>query len=225
MKSLILSVAAAALIFAAPSAFAAPDHRDGGQGGGHPAGNAHDSGHAASAHAATSNVAHTSSGGMNREMHMRTETSGTTRSHSMMNTTTSHGAGFNAQTRGNNNDRNTTRNYNNNNSNNHNYSNNNNRGSANGHANFNRHNVAAQHHYHYSGGAYRGPSGYSYRRWSYGEMLPSIYWGRDYWIDDYSDYGLGYPPPGCVWVRYGDDAVLIDQYSGEILEVVYGQFY
>lgn len=221
MKSLILSVVVAALIFAAPSAFA-QDHKDDAHGGGHPASGAHGGGHAAvaqhaaPARAATSHVTHT--GGMNREM-MATPT----QSHRTMKTTTSHGAA--AQTRANNNNRNNTRNSSNNNSNNRTYSNNNARGGTNGPANFNRRNVTAQHHYHYSSGAYRGPSGYSYRRWSYGEMLPSIYWGRSYWIGDYYDYGLSEPPPGCVWVRYGDDAVLIDEDSGEILEVVYGQFY
>lgn len=92
------------------------------------------------------------------------------------------------------------------------------------HANFNRRNVTASHHYRYRGGAYSGPSGYSYRRWSYGQVLPSIYISQNYWISDYEDYGLQDPPPGTVWVRYGDDALLIDQYTGEILEVVYDQF-
>ena len=41
----------------------------------------------------------------------------------------------------------------------------------------------------------------------------------------YGYYGLPYPPPGTVWVRYGDDALLIDQYTGEIVEVIYGLFY
>jgi Ni/Co efflux regulator RcnB len=55
--------------------------------------------------------------------------------------------------------------------------------------------------------------------------LPSIFWANNYWINDYYDYGLGAPPPGTVWVRYGSDAILIDRYTGEILEVVYDQFY
>ena len=86
-------------------------------------------------------------------------------------------------------------------------------------------NVTASRHFHYRGGAYRGPAGYSYRRWSYGQTLPSIYFAQNYWIDDYSYYGLAYPPEDAVWVRYGPDALLIDRDSGAILEVVYGQFY
>ena len=52
-----------------------------------------------------------------------------------------------------------------------------------------------------------------------------MFFGQNYWLYDYSDYGLPYPPPGAAWVRYGPDALMIDQYSGEIIEVVYGAFY
>jgi Ni/Co efflux regulator RcnB len=93
------------------------------------------------------------------------------------------------------------------------------------HGNFNRRNVHAQHHYRYRGGEWRWPSGHHYRRWTFGMTLPSIFWASNYWINDYYYYGLGAPPPGTVWVRYGSDAILIDRYTGEILEVVYGQFY
>jgi Ni/Co efflux regulator RcnB len=74
-------------------------------------------------------------------------------------------------------------------------------------------------------GSYERPRGFYYRRWSFGEFLPALFWTQNYWLYDYGDYGLPYPPPGCVWVRYGDDALLIDQYTGEIVEVIYGLFY
>jgi Ni/Co efflux regulator RcnB len=99
----------------------------------------------------------------------------------------------------------------------------NNRGSWRG--NFNRRNVHAQHHYRWRGNTWRWPSGHHYQRWTFGMTLPSLFWASNYWINDYYDYGLGAPPPGTVWVRYGDDAILIDRYTGEILEVVYDQFY
>ena len=38
-------------------------------------------------------------------------------------------------------------------------------------------------------------------RWIYGEILPAPLLGRDYWINDYFDYGLMPPPParsGCA---------------------------
>jgi Ni/Co efflux regulator RcnB len=77
----------------------------------------------------------------------------------------------------------------------------------------------------FSFGGYVRPEGWYYRRWSYGEFLPWLFWTQNYWLSDYSYFGLPYPPPGCVWVRYGDDALLIDRYTGEIVEVIYGLFY
>jgi Ni/Co efflux regulator RcnB len=78
---------------------------------------------------------------------------------------------------------------------------------------------------HFQAGSYRAPQGYPYRRWSWGQRLPAAYFGRDYWIGDYSSYGLFAPPYGFVWVRFGPDALLIDEYWGEIVQVVYGLFY
>jgi Ni/Co efflux regulator RcnB len=86
-----------------------------------------------------------------------------------------------------------------------------------------RKNITAHHRYH--NGTYDAPQGYSYHRYSYGDRLPGGYFGRDFWILDFADYGLGAPPDGYVWVRYGPDAVLIDEDTGEIVEIVYNQFY
>ena len=59
----------------------------------------------------------------------------------------------------------------------------------------------------------------------FGQVLPLLFWGRDYWLDSYSDFGLMDPPYGYVWVRYGNDALLVDVESGQILSVMYGVFY
>jgi len=72
---------------------------------------------------------------------------------------------------------------------------------------------------------YRRPPGYFARRWSWGQTLPSFFWTRDYWLTDFYAYDLPPPPYGAIWVRVGDDALLIDQYTGEIIEVDYGVFY
>ena len=85
-----------------------------------------------------------------------------------------------------------------------------------------RANRSASQHFH--AGSYRAPHGYAYRRWSYGDVLPALYFTSDYWLSDYNDYGLPYAPPGTLWVRYGDDALLIDRYTGEIITVEYGLF-
>jgi Ni/Co efflux regulator RcnB len=84
-------------------------------------------------------------------------------------------------------------------------------------------NFDAPNHYHY--GDYHGPSGYSYHRWGYGDNLPREYWAQNYWLNNYLNFGLIAPPDGYVWVRYGPDAVLIDEDTGEVVQVEYGVFY
>ncbi len=86
-----------------------------------------------------------------------------------------------------------------------------------------RRNVQAPQHFH--AGDYRPPQGYQARHWSYGERLPRDYFARDYWLTDYFMYALFAPPDGYVWVRVGDDALLIDEETGEIIRVEYGVFY
>jgi Ni/Co efflux regulator RcnB len=81
----------------------------------------------------------------------------------------------------------------------------------------------ASHRFHASG--YRRPSGWYAHRWTFGEFLPTAFWARDYWLIDFADYDLPPPPYGAVWVRVADDALLIDQDSGEIITVEYGVFY
>jgi Ni/Co efflux regulator RcnB len=84
-------------------------------------------------------------------------------------------------------------------------------------------NITAERRFHY--GDYHAPQGYSYRRWSYGDHLPAIYFGRDYWIPNYWNFGLAWAPDGCEWVRFGPDAVLVDIDTGEVIQVVYDVFY
>jgi Ni/Co efflux regulator RcnB len=86
-----------------------------------------------------------------------------------------------------------------------------------------RKNVTADRHFHFRD--YHGPAGYSYHRWSYGENLPAEYWAQEYWITNFLNFGLEAPPDGYVWVQYGDDALLIDEDTGEIIETEYGIFY
>ena len=86
-----------------------------------------------------------------------------------------------------------------------------------------RRNITAARHFH--AGIYRAPPGYHYQRWGYGQFLPAVYWGRDFWITDFLAFGLFAPPDGLIWVRYGPDALLVDQYTGEIIQVDYGVFY
>jgi Ni/Co efflux regulator RcnB len=77
----------------------------------------------------------------------------------------------------------------------------------------------------FRGPTYRRPAGWYDHRWSFGEFLPSAFWARDYWLSDYRAYDLQPPPYGAIWVRVGDDALLVDQDSGEVITVEYGVFY
>jgi len=85
-----------------------------------------------------------------------------------------------------------------------------------------QHNFRAARSYHI--GPYRRPAGWTAHRWGYGESLPRAYWGPQYLIGDYWLFGLEVPPVNYEWVRDGNDALLIDTGSGEILQVEYGVF-
>jgi len=86
-----------------------------------------------------------------------------------------------------------------------------------------RRNFTAPRRFHY--GSYNRPHGWYAHRWVYGERLPRGWYGRDYWIGDYLTFGLIGPPDGYQWVRDGDDALLVDIDTGEVLQVEYGVFY
>jgi len=68
-------------------------------------------------------------------------------------------------------------------------------------------------------GVYFDPFGYSYRPYNIGYQMYGAYLGQQYWIDP-ALYGLPYPPPGTQWVRYWNDAVLVDMYTGEVIDVI-----
>jgi Ni/Co efflux regulator RcnB len=73
-------------------------------------------------------------------------------------------------------------------------------------------------------GRYRWPRGYGYHRFHRHERFPRVFLIPDYFIADYYDYGLAQPPPDAQWVRYGDDLVLVDLDTDEILDTIPGFF-
>lgn len=73
--------------------------------------------------------------------------------------------------------------------------------------------------------AWRPPSGFYLRSWSYGEFFPRAWFGPNWWIVDPWRYDLPLPPPGYEWVRSGSDALLIDEFSGRIVQVVRDVFW
>jgi len=76
----------------------------------------------------------------------------------------------------------------------------------------------------YRAPAYRYPRGWYVNRWSFGDYLPGG-WFSSYYYLDWFRYGLPMPPIGCEWVRVGDDAVLVDVWSGRVLSVYYDLFW
>jgi Ni/Co efflux regulator RcnB len=66
---------------------------------------------------------------------------------------------------------------------------------------------------------YVAPFGYYDYEWGYGDYLPWGWYGPNYWLENWWDFGLPPPPIGCEWVRVGRDAVLIDTFDGRVLSV------
>ncbi|MBS0477902.1 MAG: RcnB family protein [Proteobacteria bacterium] len=74
---------------------------------------------------------------------------------------------------------------------------------------------------------YYAPYGwsYGYRRFSIGFVLDRMLFGQNYWIDDPYEYRLPEAYGEYRWVRYYNDALLVDIYTGEVVDVVYDIFY
>lgn len=67
--------------------------------------------------------------------------------------------------------------------------------------------------------------GYGYQRFSVGMMMSQMLFAENYWIDDPWDYRLPEVYGPYRWVRYYDDALLVDIYSGQVVDVIYGIFW
>jgi hypothetical protein len=76
-------------------------------------------------------------------------------------------------------------------------------------------------------GRYYAPRGwnYGYRSFSIGVYLSSLLYANNYWIDDPYDYRLP-PAYGTLrWVRYYDDALLVDIRDGYVVDVINNFFW
>jgi hypothetical protein len=73
---------------------------------------------------------------------------------------------------------------------------------------------------------FRGDRYYSpYRNWNYrrlsiGFTLQPLFYSSSYWINDPWQYRLPEADGPYRWVRYYDDALLVDIYSGEVVDVI-----
>jgi Ni/Co efflux regulator RcnB len=78
----------------------------------------------------------------------------------------------------------------------------------------------------FHGGSYYAPyRNHRYSRLSIGLFLGSSFYSDRYWIGDPWQYRLPAAPYGTQWVRYYDDVLLIDVYSGEVIDVIYDFFW
>lgn len=75
-------------------------------------------------------------------------------------------------------------------------------------------------------GRYYSPyRNYGYNRFDIGFFLEPLFFGRNYWIGDPWQYRLPPAPPGTQWVRYYNDVLLVDVYSGEVIDAIYDFFW
>lgn len=73
---------------------------------------------------------------------------------------------------------------------------------------------------------YYAPYGWDrgYRRFGVGARLAPMLFAQSYWIDDPWSYRLPDADDPYRWVRYYDDALLVDLDSGAVVDVIHGIF-
>ena len=74
-------------------------------------------------------------------------------------------------------------------------------------------------------GVYFDPFGWGYQRHNIGWRLWPNYYSSNYWLNDPSMYALPYAPFPYKWVRYYDDAILVNTYTGQVVDVMYDFFW
>jgi Ni/Co efflux regulator RcnB len=77
----------------------------------------------------------------------------------------------------------------------------------------------------YRQGRYTAPRGYAYRSVRVGSSLNPAFYNNRYWINDPYSYRLPRMSQGTRYVRYGNDALLINVRTGRVLRVYSGFFY
>jgi Ni/Co efflux regulator RcnB len=231
MKSILLSGTAALLLVAASGAYAQPDQHDHpGASDNHAGGDQHTGADqhnntTAGNHGAMTgdHGAMSGPGAANKATTTHTTTHRTrSRRHTTTHTTSTTTNG-NDHNNSNNNDHNNDNDHNNNNNNDHN--NNDHANNSHPHGQLDVHlRVSVNAAHHFRGPTWHAPAGYTYRRYNVGQRLEPAFYARDYWLTDYAAYDLIAPPDGYTWVRFGPDAILIDEDTGDVVRVVYGVF-
>ena len=81
------------------------------------------------------------------------------------------------------------------------------------------------HHSHFHFGFYSDPFGWDYFRYGVGWRLWPSYYRNSFWLNDPWRYRL---PPAYGpyrWIRYYDDALLVNIYTGQVVDVEYDVFW
>ena len=74
-------------------------------------------------------------------------------------------------------------------------------------------------------GFYYDPFGWNYRPYQIGWRLWPSYYSSRFWLNDPWQYRLPYAPPGYRWIRYHDDAILVDTWNGQVVDVIHNFFW
>lgn len=76
----------------------------------------------------------------------------------------------------------------------------------------------------FNAAAFVAPSGFTYHRFSVGQHVPDALMSDSVVLNNYREYALVEPPSGLTWVRDGQDALLIDTRTGEVIQADYDLF-
>ena len=74
-------------------------------------------------------------------------------------------------------------------------------------------------------GFYFDPFGWGYHRYGIGWRLWPSYYSNNYWLSDPYQYRLPYAPYPYRWIRYYNDALLVDTFTGQVVDVIYDFFW
>jgi Ni/Co efflux regulator RcnB len=78
----------------------------------------------------------------------------------------------------------------------------------------------------FSRGRYFSPiRGFRYRRFGIGAFIGSAFFGPQFIINDPFFYRLPPAYGGLRWIRYFDDVLLVDTYTGQVVDVIPNFFY
>ena len=74
-------------------------------------------------------------------------------------------------------------------------------------------------------GWYYDPFGWGYRRWNIGWNIWPSYWSDRYWLRDPWQWRLPTVYGPYRWIRYYDDALLVDLRTGRVVDVIHDFFW